>query len=204
MDIAPLLEQSSREHRHLCPRQVLGVRIGLAGLAALGFPEPPPKRQMLVLVETDGCFADGVIAATGCTVGHRALRIVDYGKIAATFVDVRLERAVRVAPTWDARERASLFQPEEPRRYFAQLQAYQSMPDNELLSMQDVVLDIPIREILSRPGTRVQCDSCGEEILNGRELQQDGFVLCRGCAGHVYYRLSSQVPADMPTAGPPL
>src|SRR5512135_1928440 len=125
MDITPLLERSSRDHSHLCPRQVLGVRIGLAGLKALGFREPPPKRQMLVICETDGCFVDGITAATDCTVGHRSLRIADYGKIAATFADVRSERAVRVAPVGEARQRAGIFLPEEPRLYFAQLRAYQ-------------------------------------------------------------------------------
>ena len=198
MDIAPLLERSAKEHSHLCPRQVLGVRLGLAGMHALGFDAPPPKRKMLVISETDGCFVDGLIAATACTVGHRNLRVVDYGKIAATFIDVQGEHAVRLASAAHVRERAASFLPGESRPYFAQLQAYQLMDDEELLSIREVALDLPVRGILSRPGTRAQCDSCGEEILNGRELRQDGFVLCRACAGHAYYRFSSQVLAEMP------
>ncbi|MCB9722404.1 MAG: formylmethanofuran dehydrogenase subunit E family protein, partial [Candidatus Omnitrophica bacterium] len=97
MDIQPLLEKSVREHSHLCPRQILGVRIGIAGMNALGFDEPPAKKQLLVISETDGCFVDGIIAATDCTVGHRTLRVEDYGKVAATFVDAKTGRAVRVA-----------------------------------------------------------------------------------------------------------
>ncbi len=93
-----LLERSSRNHDHLCPRQILGVRIGLAGLKSLGFSKPPVDKRLLVILETDGCFADGVIAATGCTVGHRTLRVEDYGKAAAVFVDTETSRAFRLAP----------------------------------------------------------------------------------------------------------
>ena len=195
MDVTPLLERSSREHSHLCPRQVLGVRIGLAGLKALGFREPPPKRQMLAICETDGCFVDGITAATECTVGHRSLRIADYGKIAATFVDVRSERAVRVAPVGDARQRAGIFLPEEPRTYFAQLKAYQLMPDEELLVFQDIELNTPVSQILARPGARLSCDSCGEEIINERQVTQDGSTLCRACAGYAYYQILCPEPA---------
>ena len=93
MDIA------SARHTHLCPRQVLGARIGLAGASALGLDLPRADKRLLVILETDGCFADGIDAATGCTVGHRTMRIEDYGKIAATFVDVETERALRIAPS---------------------------------------------------------------------------------------------------------
>jgi formylmethanofuran dehydrogenase subunit E len=104
MNITPLLEKSIQDHDHLCPRQILGVRIGLAGMKALGFEAPPTKKQLLVISETDGCFVDGVIAATDCTVGHRTLRVEDYGKVAVTFVDTKSGRAVRVAPRLDIRE----------------------------------------------------------------------------------------------------
>ena len=111
MDISPLLEKSMQDHDHLCPRQILGVRIGLAGMKALGFDEPPTKKRLLVITETDGCFVDGLIAATDCTVGHRTLRVEDYGKVAATFVDVKTGRTVRVAPALDVRERAYAYAP---------------------------------------------------------------------------------------------
>lgn len=105
-DLQTILQLSSSRHSHLCPRQVLGARVGLAGAAALGLDLPRCDKRLLVFVETDGCFADGVEAATGCTVGHRTLRVVDYGKIAAVFVDVQAEQAVRVAPRLDVRQRA--------------------------------------------------------------------------------------------------
>lgn len=188
MNIQPLLEKSMQDHDHLCPRQILGVRIGLAGMMAVGFTEPPVKKEMLVISETDGCFVDGVTAATGCTVGHRTLRVEDYGKVAVTCVNVNTSYAVRVAPRLDVRERASAFLPDESRHYFAQLQAYQTMPDEEMLTLQEVVLNRPIEQIVSRPGMRVHCAGCGEETMNEREVRSNGLSLCSSCAGLGYYR----------------
>ena len=189
-DLETLLKISSRNHSHLCPRQILGARIGLAGLAALGFQEPPEDKRLIVILETDGCFADGVIAATNCSVGHRTLRVEDYGKTAATFADVKTGRAVRVAPAIDVREQACMCVPEESRHYFAQMQAYRVLPDETLLMLTEVKLTPSIEQIVSRPGVRVNCAICGEEILNQREVCREGLILCRACAGMAYYRES--------------
>ena len=163
-------------------RAGLGVRIGLAGMNLLGFTNRPRKKQLLVISETDGYLVDGVIAGTGCTVGHRILRVEDYGKVAATFVDVKTSRAAHIAPRLDIRELACSFMPEESRHYFAQMQAYQVMPDQEMLSIQEVVLNVPVEQIVSRPGIRVNCDVRGEEIINEREVHQHGLTLCIPCA----------------------
>ena len=192
MDIQPILEKSARDHSHLCPRQILGVRLGLLGLKALGFETPPAKKRLLVIVETDGCFADGVTAATDCTVGHRTLRVEDYGKTAAVFVDTITGQALRIAPVLDVRQRAYAYAPGESRHYFAQMQAYQVMPDDEMFTIVPVVLNTPITSIISRPGVRVNCDVCGEEIMNEREIRHEGFTTCRSCAGSGYYQLPGQ------------
>lgn len=187
MDLQAILAQSSARHSHLCPRQILGARIGLAGGVALDLSLPRNDKRLLVIVETDGCFADGVDVATGCTVGHRTLRVEDYGKIAATLIDVKTERAVRIAPQLDVREKAYRYAPNEPRHYFAQLQAYQVMPDCELLTVRPVHLTTPVAAIVSRPIVRVNCEQCGEEIINEREVWVAGQVLCKQCAGGGYY-----------------
>ncbi len=187
-DLQTLLDISSSHHSHLCPRQIIGARIGMAGLRALGFDEPPAGKRLLVILETDGCFADGVSAASECTVGHRTLRVEDYGKAAATFVDTLTGRAVRVAPVLDVREQACACVPEEPRHYFAQMQAYRILPDEVLLTATEVRLTTPVEAIVSRPGVRTNCAVCGEEIMNEREVVREGLVLCRACAGDAYYR----------------
>lgn len=197
MNIQHLLDISSRDHFHLCPRQILGVRLGLAGMKGLGFDTPPDKKQLLVITETDGCFADGLSAATSCTVGHRTLRVEDYGKVAAVFVDVNTGRAIRVAPVLDIRQRAYAYAPNETRHYFAQMQAYQIMPDKEMFTIIEVELVTCIEDIVSRPGVRVECDVCGEEIMNEREVIQNGLTLCSACAGNSYYHTPMRIAAQV-------
>lgn len=192
-----ILERSALRHSHLCPRQVLGARAGLAGLQALGIAPSRANKSLLIIAETDGCFVDGLEAAAGCSVGHRTLRVEDYGKIAATFVDRISGRAVRVAPAPDVRRRAADYAPREKRHYFAQLFAYQVMPDSELLSIQEVSLLMPVSALISRPGVRVNCTACGEEIINGREVIQDGRTLCRACAAGAYYQAAVQNPVAL-------
>lgn len=187
MDIQPLLEKSTRDHSHLCPRQILGVRIGLAGMKALGFNTPPDNKQLLIITETDGCFADGLSAATNCAVGHRTLRVEDYGKVAATFVDIKTRYAVRIAPKLDIREIACSYFQNKLQHYNAQMEAYQILPDEEMLLIQKVFLNRPIEQIISRPGIRVNCDACGEEIMNEREVHCNERTLCHACAYGGYY-----------------
>ncbi len=188
MDIKPYLDIASSDHNHLCPRQILGVRFGLRGMQVHNFDLSLRPKHLLVIAETDGCFVDGVIAVTKCTVGHRTLRIEDYGKIAATFINTKTNHAIRIAPTLDVREKANHYAPEEKRHYFAQLQAYQSMPDDELMSVQEVQLNFQVHEIVSHAGKRVNCEKCGEEIINEREVLVEGKIYCKSCAQSGYYQ----------------
>ena len=186
-----ILQESVSHHDHLCPRQILGARLGLAGLTVLGFKEPPAEKRLLVITETDGCFVDGLSAATKCAVGHRTLRIEDFGKTAATFIDTQTGKAVRVSPTLDIREKVDSYAKNNSYHYLAQLQAYQIMPDAEMFNIAQVILRNSIEEIVSRPGMRVICEKCGEEIMNEREVRKDGLSLCLSCAGESYYSLLS-------------
>jgi formylmethanofuran dehydrogenase subunit E len=202
--ITDMLKRSSARHDHLCPRQVLGVRIGMAGLATLGLESPVHKDTALIIIENDGCFADGIEVATGAVIGHRTLRVNDFGKIAATFADVKSGHAVRISPAPGIRERALGYAADEPRHYFAQLQGYQMMPDAELLRIQEVELHPSLEELISQPLARAVCDNCGEEIVNEREVFVNGATLCRACADGGYY-LIKPAPAEMcGMAGHPL
>ena len=189
MTLAQLLDASAALHHHLCPRQVLGVRMGLWAGQVLGLDIPQTDKRLVTIVETDGCAADGIAVATNCWVGRRTLRIKDYGKVAATFVDTLTGRAVRIVPRAQARGLARAFAPEARSRWEAQLLGYQRMPAEDLLSVQPVQLNTPIERIISRAGQRVTCASCDEEIMNEREIIQEGMVLCRHCAGPSYYSI---------------
>ena len=190
-----ILEISSSLHRHLCPRQVLGARIGLYGLHLLGLhpaeadtPYDNPRKRLLTIVETDGCGADGLSAATNCWVGRRTLRVMDFGKVAGTLVDTRSGQAIRIAPSPGIRQLARETAADARSRWHAYLEAYRYLPDGELLEATEVALTESIESILSRPRARAYCEICGEEIMNDRERQVDGRVICRGCAGEAYYR----------------
>jgi formylmethanofuran dehydrogenase subunit E len=187
MELNELLKLSSSRHDHLCPRQVLGVRMGLAGLTAIGLEAPMPHKAALVFIETDGCFADGIEVATGASVGHRTLKVVDTGKIAAVFANVETGKTIRLAPRLDVRQRAPEYAPGIKQKYYAQLKGYQLMPVEELFLIQEVALDPDIQAILSRPGVRVKCSRCGEEIVNERQVLVEGKIVCRTCAGDGYY-----------------
>lgn len=187
--LSALLRKSASEHSHLCPRQVLGVRMGLAGLKALRLKAPLSTRTALVIIETGGCFADGIRAATGATVGHRTLRVEDLGKVAATFTNLKSGTSLRMAPRLDIRTHALAYAPQEKRPYFAQLQGYQVMPDEEMFIFQCVELRTPASQIISHQNARTVCSNCGEEIINERELVVEGMILCRTCARGGYYRL---------------
>ena len=184
-----LLAVSIAQHDHLCPRQVLGGRMGIYGAELLGVPYPQTDKRMLVFVETDGCFADGVSAATGCTLGHRTMRLMDFGKVAAVFVDTRTGNAVRLRPRLDVRQQARLYAPDARSRWHCQLEAYQIMPLEVMFDVQETTLTVSMQQIISRPGVRVNCDICGEEIINEREVMRDGSTMCRACAGQGYYLL---------------
>lgn len=192
--LAELLLETARRHSHLCPRQVLGVRLALRGLRALKLADEEAhcrfhneRKQLLTIAETDGCGLDGIAVATGCEVGRRTLRVLDYGKVAATLVDTHTGTAVRIHPAPGVRSLAQRYVPEARSRWHAYLEAYQLIPDEELLVTTPVQLTQTLEELLSKPGIRATCDCCGEEIINEREVMVEEQTLCRHCAGERYY-----------------
>lgn len=189
-----LLAKTAARHHHLCPRQVLGVRLGLAGLVALGLLENETAvsfqnhhKQLLTIVETDGCGADGIAVATNCAVGRRTLRVADYGKVAATLIDTQTGQAVRVAPTAVSRQLARQYAPNEPDRWHQYLVGYQRVPCAKLVKVEPVTLKQSLQKIISQPDCRAVCQQCGEEVMNEREVVLNGRVLCQPCAGSSYY-----------------
>src|SRR5713226_1654992 len=125
-------------HDHLCPRQVLGLRMVIYGASLLNVPIPQCDKRLLAFVETNGCFADGVAVATGCALGHRTMYLMDYGKSAVTLVDSQTGQAVRLAPHKESRSRALERCPGEQSHWHSYLAAYQVLSDEDLLVAQPV------------------------------------------------------------------
>jgi formylmethanofuran dehydrogenase subunit E len=203
LDLQTLLRLSAERHqKHLCPRQVLGVRMGMYAGELLGLDLPKMDKHLFAFVETDGCLTDGIAVATGCWWGRRTMYLMDYGKTAATFVDRETKRALRVSPSQQSRIRAANYAPNAPDRWHAQLEAYQIMPTEELLQAREVELTISLIELISRHGRRVVCAECGEDIINEREVRRGVEVLCRACAQGAYYETAELALAVASESGP--
>ncbi len=194
IDFEELLEESVRIHGHLCPGEVLGVRMSMLGLNKIGIEEPKGKdrKSLIVFVEMDRCATDAVQSVTGCSLGHRTMKFMDYGKMAATFVNLRTGRAVRVIAKEEAREKAKTYFPEIENKYQAQIEAYKIMPDEELFDVMDVIVELRPEDMPGRPLSRFLCDKCGEYIQDRREVPKDGKTLCRPCAYGGYYRVQDR------------
>lgn len=182
------LELAQRAHGHMCAGQVLGVRLAMLGLRELGIEDPVRERKRLVTyVEIDRCVTDAVALVANCRLGKRALKFYDWGKVAATFVDLQTGRAVRIAAKESSKQRAREMFPamdKEP----GQQQAYRVLPDEELFEKQWVRVEVKPEDLPAFKGPRVVCAQCGEGINFKREVTVGGRTLCRACAGQRYYK----------------
>lgn len=177
-----LFKESSSLHNHHCAGQVLGVRMAMVGCREVGIDEPKGCKKLVVYVEIDRCATDAVQAVTGCSLGKRTLKFLDYGKMAATFVNTETQQAVRVLAKDDARALAPRYVQDCANPREAQKQAYRVMPEDTLFSVKPVTLEVPAQEMPGYHGDRVQCAECGEGINHHRELQRSGHTLCIPCA----------------------
>ncbi len=190
---ATLLEQSTKIHGHICAGQVIGVRMSMIGLAAIGIVDPKglDRKKLYVLVEIDRCATDAIQSVTGCSLGKRSMRWVDFGIMAATFVNLDTGKAVRIVAREESRELSKKYGAEIENKYARQLAAYQVMPQEELFTVEEVSVVIPEQDLPGRPLRRVQCASCGDWVQDGRDLEVEGKLLCRGCAHGKYYQRKS-------------
>jgi formylmethanofuran dehydrogenase subunit E len=184
------LTDAAAAHGHLCAGQVLGVRLAMRGLKLLGIDDPVGKhrKRLVTFVEIDRCATDAVSLVTGCRLGKRALKFRDWGKMAATFVDLETGRAVRVAAKESSKALARQMHPEIENKNQQQMLAYREMPDDDLFATQWVKVELSPEEFPGYKEERIVCAVCGEGINFKREVVVDGRTLCRGCAGESYYR----------------
>jgi formylmethanofuran dehydrogenase subunit E len=130
---------------------------------------------------------------TGCRLGKRALKFRDWGKMAATFVDVGSGRAIRIVARESSKQRARELFPNIADKNQQQMKAYREMDDAELLGEQWVEVELGPKEMPGYKGERIACDGCGEGINYDRFLERDGEILCLACAHpeQRYYRPAS-------------
>src|SRR6202166_2592037 len=185
--LAEYLDLAAVAHGHLCAGQVLGGRLAMLGLEELGMDDPVAERKRIVTyVEIDRCMTDAVALVANCRLGKRALKVRDWGKVAATFVDLQTGRAVRIAAKESSKQTAREMFPELGKDA-GQQKAYAQLPADVLFDKRWVKVEIQPEDLPGFKGPRVVCAQCGEGINFKREVLQGGRTLCRSCAGEAYY-----------------
>lgn len=190
-----LLEECRRLHGHICPGQLLGVRMSLLGCGLVGIHEPlgADRKRLIVWVEIDRCMTDAVSAVTGVRLGRRSLKYVDYGKVAATFLNTESGEAVRVAALDESRALADARYPLIESKKERQLRAYREASDEELFKVERVAVNYYERDAPGNARTRVVCSNCCEGINDGREVPGEGnTILCVPCGVGGYYKKSEE------------
>jgi formylmethanofuran dehydrogenase subunit E len=169
------------------PGIYLGIRMSLLAMKLLEVDDPASHRhELIVVVETDRCLPDVIELVVGCRLGNRTLKFRDWGKMAASFVDLTRNRAIRVA----ARESV---EPEAVRifndlsRDEALTEAYKAFADDEIIQWRPVIVNFPPEDLPGYRAKRVLCDRCGEGIGLHRDVHRDGITLCRACSGEAYW-----------------
>ena len=184
------LRDAEQAHGHLCAGQVLGVRLAMLGLQKLAIDDPQGKdrKRLVTFVEIDRCATDAVAVVTGCRLGKRALKFRDWGKVAATFVEVNTGKAIRIAAKESSKALAREMHPEIANKNQQQMLAYREFSDDDLFSTQWVKVELPPEEFPGYKGERVTCEQCGEGINFRREVHREGKTLCRSCGGESYFK----------------
>jgi formylmethanofuran dehydrogenase subunit E len=191
-----LLEASAEAHGHLCPGQVVGVRMALLGCRLIGLDEPRCRDQikkLLVYVEMDRCTADAVAFVTGVKLGRRSLKFMDYGIMAATFINLEKQNAFRIISTEEARDLIPLYAPEIFEKRRQQIVAYRRMPDCVLFKVQKVRVPIDPCDLPGPTRSKATCARCGQVVRDRREVIADGRPLCRPCARGAYFESPEDV-----------
>jgi formylmethanofuran dehydrogenase subunit E len=184
-----LLTMAETAHGHLCAGQILGVRMAILGCRRLDIDEPRgrDRKRLVTFVEIDRCATDAIGVVTGCRLGKRALKFRDWGKMAATFIDLAPDdssqsRAIRIAARESSKELARALHPEIDNKNRQQMLAYREMSDADLFTEEWVRVTLPPKEFPGYKGDRLACAKCGEGINYDRFVERDGQRLCQACA----------------------
>jgi formylmethanofuran dehydrogenase subunit E len=189
--IDQLLEQYDLKHGNLCPGTLLGLRMVMLGCALVGIEDPrgADRNKLIVWIEIDRWLADAVEAVTGARLGKRTLKFLDYGKLAATFLNVETGEAVRIVALESSRRLADLRDPEIEDKCQRQMRTYREAAEEELFGVTDVEVQVRAKDLPGHPRSRVICHKCGEAVNDGREINlPDRITLCRPCVYGTYYQ----------------
>jgi formylmethanofuran dehydrogenase subunit E len=189
-----LLSASVENHGHLCPGQVVGVRMAMLGCRLIGLDNPRQDDQikkLIVYVEMDRCTGDAVAFVTGAKLGRRSLKYVDYGIMAATFLNLETNQAYRIISTEESRDLANKYAPEFNDKTTQQIEAYKRMPESVLFRIQKVHVPLSEFDLPGPTRKKVTCAGCGQVVRDNKEVQINGKPYCRPCANGAYFKVIS-------------
>lgn len=190
-DFETLLKGSAKTHGHLCPGQVVGVRMAMEGCRLIGLDNPnklPQIKKLIVYVEMDRCATDAISYVTGAKLGRRSLKFIDNGIMAATFVNLETGKAFRLVSTEASRQKTSDYAPEISDTREQQLEAYKRMPLDELFVVEQVKVDVPAGDMPGPTRFKAVCQNCGQTIRDKKEVLKNNRILCRPCAFGTYFQ----------------
>jgi len=190
-DFEILLKGSAKAHGHLCPGQVVGVRMAMLGCNLIGLDEPrtlPQIKKLIVYVEIDRCATDAIAFVTGVKLGRRSLKFVDNGIMAATFVNIETQKAFRIASTEGSRDLAAVYAPDIKDKEKQQLEAYKKMSMDDLFIIEEVFVDVPACDYPGPTRFKAVCARCNTIVRDKREVLKNDEILCRSCAFGSYYQ----------------
>lgn len=206
-DFDELLASAAEAHGHLCPGQVVGVRMAILGCSLIGLNEPQSTEQikkLIVFVEMDRCAADAVAHVTGVKLGRRSLKFMNYGIMAASFMNLETGRAFRVVSTEESRALAAVYAPEISEKRRQQLEAYKRMPDSVLFRVEEVSIDVCDADLPGPTRYKTACVACGQVVRDRREVMVEGRPYCAPCAGGAYFRNARPVTSFAKSCSRPL
>jgi formylmethanofuran dehydrogenase subunit E len=183
-DYETLLAEAGRFHGDICPGIQIGTRMTMCGLRNIGLTDPTgsDRKKLIVFVEIDRCATDAIMALTGCRPGKRTMKIRDYGKMAATFINLESGKAVRVAA--------------KPKKNDGNDTApdFSSIPDGDMFFISEVEVLLRQEDMPGKPLRSCQCKRCGATVLDGREIEASGEVFCKPCFEQGdYYRILNPI-----------
>lgn len=179
---AQFLEEAVAFHGHKCAGIESGTRMTMCALQRLGLTDPKgaDSKKLLVFVEVDRCATDAIAALTGCRPGKRTMKVLDYGKMAATFINLESGKALRLASTFGSKD-GQVENNSTPD--------FASAADEDLFVIQEVSVALRPEDLPGKPVRKAVCACCGEKVMDGREVERDGQTFCKPCsAGATYYQ----------------
>lgn len=191
-----LLEKAAAFHGHLCPGTVIGTRMAIIGLREIDITDPKgsQRKDFVIFVETDRCPIDAISVVTGARISRKNLKFYNWGKVAATFVNTKSGEAVRIMCPDSSKDLVDNYvtghySNNKDGKNAKEVDAYRVMPEKELFVIQRVKVDIQDND---KEKYKVQCEVCGETVIDHKEIVVDGKRVCIPCGeGERYYKIDA-------------